>query len=55
MVTSTTTVVDVGPDDLEALQRVASDIADARDLAVVVRPHVGWCAVHFSRRERAPN
>jgi hypothetical protein len=54
IVSSTTVVVEIGPDDLDALHRVLADIADEHDLDVAVRPHVGWCAVRFGRRERAP-
>ena len=50
IVTSTTVVVEIGPDDLDALYRVVADIADEHDLDVAVRPHVGWCSVRFSRR-----
>jgi hypothetical protein len=50
MVSSTTVVVDIGPDDLEPLRNVAGDIAAASDLEVALRPHVGWCAVRFCRR-----
>jgi len=54
MITATTVVVNVGPDDLDALQRLVVDIAEEDQLDVVVRPHVGWCAVRFARRGRAP-
>ncbi|HEY2594252.1 MAG TPA: hypothetical protein VGK33_10165 [Chloroflexota bacterium] len=54
IVTSTTVVVQIGPDDLDALHRVVADIADEHDLDVAVRPHVGWCSVRFGRRGRAP-
>jgi len=50
MVLSTTVVVGIGPDDLDALQDVAGEIAAASDLDVSLRPHVGCCAVRFRRR-----
>jgi hypothetical protein len=52
LIMSTTLVVDIGPDDLEALTQVVSEIADTYDLEAEVNPHVGWCAVRFSRRKR---
>jgi hypothetical protein len=50
MVSSTTVVVDIEPDNLDELRGVAGDIAAASDLEVAFRPHVGWCAVRFARR-----
>jgi hypothetical protein len=50
IVTSTTVVVEIGADDLDALYRVVQDIADEHDLDVAVRPHVGCCSVRFGRR-----
>jgi hypothetical protein len=50
MVSSTTVVVDIEPDNLDALRGVAGEIAAASDLEVAFRPHVGWCAVRFCRR-----
>jgi hypothetical protein len=54
MVTATRVVVQVGADDVDALERVARAIADEHALDVAVRLHVGWCAVRFARRGRAP-
>jgi hypothetical protein len=50
IVTSTTVVVEIGPDDFDALYRVVADVANEHDLDVAVRPNVGWCSVRFSRR-----
>ncbi len=52
LIASTTVVVDIGPDDLHALVRLVRDIVEAHALEAAIRPHVGWCAVRFSRRER---
>jgi hypothetical protein len=51
LITSTTFVVDIGPDDLEALEQLVYDIVEANALEASIRPHVGWCAVRFSRRK----
>ena len=50
MITSTTVVVDIGADDLNALRRLVAGIANARGLDAAVKPRVGWCSVRFSRR-----
>jgi hypothetical protein len=50
LITSTTVVVDIGPDDLDALERLVHDIIETRAMQAAIRPHVGWCAVRFSRR-----
>ncbi|MBV9580663.1 MAG: hypothetical protein JO057_18950 [Chloroflexi bacterium] len=50
LITSTTIVVDIGPDDIPALCDVADEIAAAEGLDVTVRPQIGWCAVRFARR-----
>ncbi|MBV9597759.1 MAG: hypothetical protein JOZ87_12940 [Chloroflexi bacterium] len=49
LITSTTIVVDIGLDDLDALRRVVSHIAESRELDAEIQPHVGWCSVRFSR------
>jgi len=50
LITATTVVVDIGPDDLDALERLVHDIIETHAMEAAIRPHVGWCAVRFSRR-----
>jgi hypothetical protein len=50
---STTVVVDIGADDLDALSQLVREVADAHDLETAINPHVGRCTVRFSRRKRA--
>jgi hypothetical protein len=52
LITSTTFVVNIGPDDLDALEHMVHEIVDAHALEAAIHPHVGWCAVRFSRRTR---
>ena len=53
LITSTTFVVDIGPDDLDGLERLVREIVDTHALEAAIHRHVGWCAVRFSRRTRA--
>jgi hypothetical protein len=53
LITSTTFVVDIGADDLDALSDLVREVADAHNLKSSISPHVGWCTVRFSRRERS--
>jgi hypothetical protein len=51
LITSTTVVVDIGADDLDALSHLVHDVAGPHDFDAEIKPHVGWCAVRFSRRK----
>jgi len=50
VITATTVVVDIGPDDLGALELLVHELLESHALEAAIRPHVGWCAVRFSRR-----
>jgi hypothetical protein len=52
LITSTTFVVDIGADDLDALNHLVRDVADAHNLDASISPHVGWCTVRFSPGKR---
>jgi hypothetical protein len=54
LIVSTTVVVDIGADDLDALSRLVGEVANAHNLDTAVNPHVGLCTVRFSRRKSAP-
>jgi hypothetical protein len=51
LMSSTTVVVHIGPDDLEALCQLVRKIAETHDLEATINPRVGWCSVRFSRRK----
>jgi hypothetical protein len=51
LIMSTTVVVDIGADDLDALSHLVHQVAGAHDFDVEIKPHVGWCAVRFSHRK----
>jgi hypothetical protein len=49
LISSTTVVVEIGADDVDALYQVATDIASEQRLTVSIRTSVGWCAARFCR------
>src|SRR4051794_29752226 len=49
VIMSTTVVVDIGLDDLDALRSLVNDIANVSTLDAAIHPHIGWCAVRFTR------
>ena len=51
LITSTTVVVDIGADDLDALSHLVREVVETSDLEAAIKPHVGWCVVRFSRRQ----
>jgi hypothetical protein len=51
LITSTTVVVDIGADDLDALSHLVQEVAGAHDFDAEIKPHVGWCAVRFSHHK----
>ncbi len=51
LIKSTTVVVTIGPDDLDALEHLVRDVVDAHALEAEVRPRVGSCAIRFWRTQ----